>query len=345
MPNAFFSFDEPHAWLIRGLVEYGWRDITGGGGVLPPGTPGAFDVGLLVPSMGREGIRLLKHPVADGQRSEDNTYEFEAKITGNAPNIKVVVRCPDCNYLEEFAYDRANPTYCAGYIHQALDAHVAEFTRWRLAGNELSWSQRSGVPDIKGDPCSPDLVRFIQARSRQPDQRFDQGPSQGWWLIGGGASGPSAPIASTGEGGGDPVYLSAQARAQLVALGGSGPSVVRVAALDMVEGPARWLKVAVVLSMGLGVIELVEALLTVYFYGTAELFALVRSAGLSTALLVGGFFATQGVQHYREVRPDKRVWFALLYVGFTPICCIYGFPLALWALVVWLKPAVQAGRI
>ena len=70
MANAFLNFNEPHAWVIRGLVEYGWRDLSGRGSAVPPGAPGGLDVFPLLGSHGKDGIRLIVLTVVDGQRVE-----------------------------------------------------------------------------------------------------------------------------------------------------------------------------------------------------------------------------------------------------------------------------------
>ena len=57
MAIAFASFDEPHAWLIRGLVEYGWTDL-GRGGPVPPGSFGALSLVRLTGNDGCDGFLL-----------------------------------------------------------------------------------------------------------------------------------------------------------------------------------------------------------------------------------------------------------------------------------------------
>lgn len=346
MANAFLNFNEPHAWVIRGLVEYGWRDLTGRGSAVPHGAPGGLDLSPLLSSHGRDGVRLVVLPVADGRRVEETNYEFEVKVTGDLPNIRVVARCPDCNYLEEFAFEMQNPTYAAGYLHQSVVKHVAEFARWRLGGEELTWAQRMGVPEITGDPCSAELVRWVSSRLRQPGFSFDLGPSEGWWLnLQPGLVGSGPPIASTGKGGGDPVYISAAGRAELAAMGGAKASVERVAALDYVSGPAGWLRFVKWGGTTLGGLAFLNALITVYFYGTSRGFALVTSVIYAGLMVGGAILAGRGLERYREVRPHWTVFFLFAYAALAAPCCLVGLPLSIWAILVWLKPEVKAGRI
>ena len=346
MATAFLNFDEPHAWLIRGFVEYGWRDVTKAGGVVPPEAPGGIDVGRIPESVGRDGLILVMRPVADGRACPDPNYEFEVKITGNLPDIKIVVRGADCDYLHEFPYDPANPLYAAGYIHQALTEFVPEFVRWRLQGGELGWTQRSGLPEVAGDPCSGALAQTIKGRLQLVGKTFDSGPAEGWWTgqaaIAGGPQASRGPVATVGEGGGDPVYLSAAARA---AIADGAANVERLVALEKVEAPAIWLNVMCYAGIGIGVLGLLNAVYTVYAFGSRQLFAVGFSLAWTILLMGGGFEALSGVKRYKAIRPGWQVWFSLIYCAFIPLCCVAGLPLAVWATVVWTSAEVKAGRL
>lgn len=345
MPIAFLNLNEPHAWLIRGLVEYGWRDLTGRGGVVPPGAPGGFDVSRLPGSIGKDGITLIVPAERDGRRVEEGIYEFEVKVTGSAPSIKIVARCPDCNYLDEFPYDPQNPSWAAGYLVQGVSRHVADFVAWRLSGGELSWSQRAGVPEVQGDPCTGELVRFVQTRLRKVNSSFEQGPAEGWWMGATPSPWGAGPVAALGQGGGDPVYVSAAGRAELAAMGGATASVERVTALDTVARPGGWLSLFVGACMFLGVLALLNALVTYYFYGSGRMFALVANILFGLVIVGGGLLAKRGIRCFREVREHWSVYFGLAYIALTPVCCLLGLPLAAWGLWVWFRPEVRAGRV
>lgn len=346
MNFAFANFNEPHAWLIRGLVEYGWRDVTRIGGTVPDGAPGAFMLSHLLETQGREAMMLLVRAEADGMACPDGIYEIEVDVIGSMPNIKVVLRCPECNYLEEFPYDPVHPTHVVGYIHEALLRYVQEFVRWRLLGNELGWSQRAGLPEIHGDPCSADLARFVRDQLNRAGFTFDLAPTHGWWLgIDATARNAVGPVATVGKGGGDPVYVSAAGRAALAKMGGMNASVERVTALDLVESPASWLKLMVYGCMSLGGIALVYAIYVLFAFGTGEVIALAVNSLLGVGLLAGGGLSLVGVKRYREVRASPLVYVPIVYCALAPACCLVGLPISAWALLVWLKPAVQAGRI
>lgn len=56
MAAAFGRFDEPHAWLLRSLVEYGWTDCTRTQGHYPPGAIGGLNLARLLQNDGRDGF-------------------------------------------------------------------------------------------------------------------------------------------------------------------------------------------------------------------------------------------------------------------------------------------------
>ena len=61
MTIAFAHFDEPLAWLIRGLITYGWADVTTNR-VTPAQVVGGFDLSLIPDSQGKSGL-ILKFPL------------------------------------------------------------------------------------------------------------------------------------------------------------------------------------------------------------------------------------------------------------------------------------------
>ena len=200
MPTAFGTFDEPLGWLIRGLIEYGWTDVSRNGGYVPPGTFGGIDQARVSETEGRDGIVLEVPAIVNGQRfEEDGTYHFQAQIirSSTTGNMAVAVRCPEANYIQEFAYDSTNPTWSAGFIHQALSQYVPQFVQWRQQGGEVTWAQRQGIVELDGESCTTALCRFV-AESIRAGRAFDRGPAEGWWM---GASSPLSVVGGSVSGG------------------------------------------------------------------------------------------------------------------------------------------------
>ena len=94
MTIAFAHFDEPLAWLIRGLITYGWADATTNR-VTPAQVVGGFDLSLIPDSQGKSGLILRVPAAADGRRChEDDTYAFEVLLIhmGDARGFRGALR-------------------------------------------------------------------------------------------------------------------------------------------------------------------------------------------------------------------------------------------------------------
>lgn len=347
--------------MIRGLVEYGWPDLSRAHGRVPPGTFGGFDLQRLTASEGREGLELLVPAAAGGQTSvEDGTYHFEVKVCQTAQGLGFAVRCPEANFLQEFPYDPHNPLWAAGYIHQALTGYVPQFVQWRLQGGEVAWADRVGMPKIPGEPCSPLLVRFLERRL-QSNQGLDQGPAEGWWLqaapapaeapgpsgVGGGVAPPTgwsgAPVIRAGKGAGDPVYLSAQAR-EMVARGEPIATSGNVQALARVNQPGSALMLLAGLGMAQALLWFINAITVIVYYLDDSLFALFFSLFAALTLLASGAVAMLGGYRYRKLAKGPLPIIAMVYAAVVPVCCLAGIPVAIWAAFTLQDPMVKQAR-
>jgi hypothetical protein len=355
--TAFAQFAEPHAWLIRGLVEYGWVDVTPAGGHIPPNVAGGIDLSTFTHSDGRDPIRLLIPAAANGQTVlDDGTYSFTLAHFAGEAGPAFMVRCPEANYLQEFPFDPANPTWLAGYIHQALTAHVPQFAAWRLQGGELSWGQRQGIPEVQGQPASALISRFIQGLHGR-NISLCQGPQSGWWLQG-------APVAATP--GSTPV---AQGTANPFATAGQlgqGPAhgMSTADATALVQGPSK----ALLIQAGIGttyglmwVLNLISALVLGDAWG-AVMFSFVAIP----VLLGGGAAAAWGALKMRKLEPGLWPWAPVAYSALCGLTCIlssgmafavhsfigivwllsqvWALPLAVWAGLTLRKPELASLR-
>ncbi len=330
MTAAFSTFEEPFAWLIRGMVEYGWRDATRSR-IVSQGIFGGFDLSLLASSQGRDGLVLLVPAVADGQRChEDESYSFEVQLSRNDQGPCFTVRSADCNYLQEFSYDPANPIWTAGYIHQALAEYVPGFVRWRLGGGELTWAQRQGVPTIESEPCSASLATWLSEQARL-HRSLDSGPQQGWWI-----------------GGGTPGSIEAGAHAPLGAIATVGNAAgtlhVQPEGLMLLRRPASALSTMVWLHGMAACCAVINIITTVAMFGGERKFAVAASLAFITFVGSATWFALEGVREYREGKGKVLPWVAIIYAGVIPVCCLGGLPVAIWAGMRWQDKRVRAFR-
>lgn len=360
MAIAFGSYDEPHAWLLRGLVEYGWADLSLMRGQLPPGAFGGLDLSSWLDADGRDGIPLRVPAVSGGKACvEDGVYTVTVQLQRRQGGLAVVVRCAEANLFQEFPYDPYNPTWAAGYVHQALLAYVPQYVAWRLSGGELSWAQREGVPKVQGEPCSAGLLNFLRGRMRA-HQALDQLLAEGW-AVGRpgqmGASGARLPNVvggapagggsiTAGLGGADPSYLSAAARAAL-ARGESpagGPANRGVQAQARVAGPANALMTTAALAAVQSIFWLIDSLTVVLYYPDSAS-ALLVSIPMFLILLPVSVGAAMGAHQMKQLREGPLPWLSIATAALTPVCCVFGLPAALWAYRAWTDPDVVAMRV
>jgi len=323
MSIAFGHFDEPFAWLIRGLIEYGWADITRNK-VLPPQAVGGFDLSFVPDSQGQSGIVLRVPAIAGNQRChQDEAYAFEIKLIQIEGSPGFAVRSEACNYLQEFIFSPENPLWAAGYIHQGLSEYVTEFVRWRLGGGELTWAQRQGVPEVDGGPCSASLTSWIgQQLSLQ--RQFDA------TLWGQGVQ--STPVEQ-------------RAVSPMVTVGNLGRAgAAGTPAQQLLQAPAKALFIMVCLGGSAAAMAFCNIFITVALFGFSRPFALVTNFLFLLFAGGGGVAAWFGWREYRAMKGTVLPWIAIVYPAVIPICCLGGIPISIWAARQWQSPAVLQRR-
>lgn len=342
MSPAFAGFQEPHAWLIRGLVEYGWPDVTRASGRVPPDEFGGFDLTRFSGTQGRDGFSLCVPALADGSwLQEDGVYDFIVKMTRSMDGqIVFMVRCPEANFLEEFPFDSDNPQYVAGYIHQSLTRYVPDFVRWRQSGGEVTWAQRAGMPEIQGEPSSSLLSQFINERVNLR-RSMDVGPEERWWMDETAPSWSGGDIASVGRAAenerNDAGELQEAARFMAESTIKAPAAALTFFSVTGLLSGLFWLG-NIVVTLGLISAELLTRPASSY------IFSIMFSFGVGFLLLGGGAISIAGARSYRRLKGSPLVWFSMAYVAASPLCCALGIPMAGWALYAWSRPEVKAIR-
>ncbi|MFT5682752.1 MAG: hypothetical protein ACI8RZ_003676 [Myxococcota bacterium] len=342
MDPAFAGFKEPHAWLIRGLVEYGWPDVTRASGRVAPGVFGGFDLTRFSGGHGREGFSLCVPAIADEQwLKEDGVYDFGVKMT-RSPSGQMVfaIRCPEANFFEEFTFEPANPLHIAGYIHQSLTTYVPEFIRWRRGGGEVTWAQRAGMPEVQGEPCSSLLSQFINERVLLR-RSMDDGPAESWWMDSEVEGWSGGAIASVGR-------AAENERGE----DGELQEASRFLAESTVKSPGLALTAMATVGIINGMLWLGNIALTVFFMATDLLTgdpsryvpSMAFSIVVGFGLLGGGALALAGARKYRRLEGGLLMWFSIAYVAASPMCCLLGGPFSMWAIYCWLRPEVKDFR-
>lgn len=361
MAHALGVFDEPHAWLIRGLIEYGWADLSPSGGRIPAGRFGGMELVRFRDTGGREGVHLLVHAAAGGQVvAEDGVYDFSARCAHRDGKWTVVVRCVEANFLQEFPFDPQNPSWVAGYVHQAVTTYVPQFAQWRLSGGELSWAQRKGLPEIPGEPCSVELNRFLDemVRMRRP---LDAGPAEGWW-IGLASAPPPANVQAAASAGAGPAPIPGAAPIAVAGKVAAGGISTTERALARARPAGKALVGASAFLCLVGGVSLLNALLTLVLFFLDRPGPLFGSAVFGVLFLLFGVLGVFGGQRLAELKDSLLPWPAIAgnlalppLMGLSmllidPVCCamtgplLLNVPIGLWALATMVSPEVIRAR-
>jgi hypothetical protein len=318
----------------------------------------------MVRSGGSHGLLMEVPARAEGQVClEDGQYQFRAHLIRDGGHLVFVLRCPEANYFQEFVYDPQNPTWAAGYIHQALSEYVAGFVRWRLGGGEVSWGERAGIPEVITDPPSPLLVSFIRERVNR-NLVFNQGPSEDWWPLGSGAEEHwrGGAVARTGAGSGEPMMRKIGGKMRLTT---RDELHIRREALRELHLPGTvlvWL-CATHLLAGTGWFAngiyswLAEDKLGDVGFAIKVSFSMgLLAYGLGTAALLGG-------RRYKRMSEHKLVMLCLCFTGLMPLLYLGlslwmswwmalssplwlggGLGVSIWAWRIWTRPMIQQAR-
>lgn len=351
--------------MIRGLVEYGWPDGSRTPGRSPPARLGAFDLSQFGTSQGRDGLRIHAPAVVDGRIcAEDGVYLYTVQLVKMNGALAFVARCPESDYVAEFAFDPVNPTWAAGHLHGALTEQIPTFVRWRLGGGEVPWARRAGLPTFQGEPASSQLCAFI-AQRLATQRTMDTGPAEGWWPngmpsagLGRGAVASAGAVAVAGQRASNkpasgwvagPGNNSAAAPVGAIATVGQGGvghdrGSAHTAAIAKMRLPGRALGVIVSLEIATGFLAVLNAALTLYLFGGDRLIQAAGSLAAGVAIAGLGAVALLGTRKLVRVERGPLAWFAIAYAGLVPACCLVGLPVTAWALMAWMSEEVRAAR-
>lgn len=316
---AVAGFDDLHAWLIRGFVEAGLPDHTGGGRPWHP--DGALNLENVFSDQGAGGVLLEFFGQAGAEPVPEDEYTYQALVVHDATGARVVVRCPETVYFQVFPADR--PDTLGATILAHVRQHNARFTAWRSQGGEVSYADRLSVQEVRGTACDRGLVALL-GDLRRRGVPLEAGPSQGWWVQSRAAIGRAIGVGK----GTDPTY-------HIGPKSGADPDSAENRAF--VEKARKVGTVLLVLS-GLTVVYLAAGGTLAYWrYGVRVSAGLVASGVLWAALAA---WAGVLLRRLRSLTLARVLAVVLMLPCFGP-CCAAGLPVGAWALWVLRNPRAR----
>ena len=181
---AFQGFSDPYAWLVRGLIEYGWEDMSLHPRTYPMKTGQGLDLSHLADPLSKYGVRLvvLARDAEGKWNRRDETYEFEVRWVKNLNRQDCLfIRSDEMAYSALFPIPHDNPLYPAGYVHEAITKQTIEFTERRKRGERVSSMDLQEMLNFPLIAPSLQLQQFLQERIRY-GRDFNSAHQEGLWF-------------------------------------------------------------------------------------------------------------------------------------------------------------------
>lgn len=170
MVYAIAQSDDMHAWLLRGFIEVGFRDVTLGGEIPESGGVSASNFRS---NGGVDGVELVFPGYDPGEE-----WLYSVTVAGGRGGA-VHVRCRDTMFSQSYA--GLPVEQLAGRIGADVYAHNEAFVKWRSDGGQPSLAEQRAVTPMRGIAASPRLIELLERRYRM-GQTLESGPAEGWWI-------------------------------------------------------------------------------------------------------------------------------------------------------------------
>ena len=133
---AFAQLADPYAWMLRGLIDIGWEDISLSPESYPQIKGRGIDYSGLINPMSRFGLRLVTLALDENNEwyRSAGSYEFEARLV-NDPRLSfsVLLRSDEMAFSQLFQWNANNPMYVIEDIHRAIVEATIQFIEKKKA--------------------------------------------------------------------------------------------------------------------------------------------------------------------------------------------------------------------
>lgn len=383
MYPAIAHFTEAYAWLIRGLLDQGWEDLSLAPNTYPMNNGFGFSIEDFMQTGGQYGLRLiiLARDAEGAWFDRDGAYEFYARhYIDHWNQVQFLLYSKDTGFHQSFPFQTGTPDWISRHIHQAALTHIPEFVEKRKQNHTVGPSTLSQIPDPRPLLCSADFMNFFilryqsglslnQARiegliydpppvpSEPNPQSHIQSQANTANPYGGGNSPGHGhipppnmnPMGSSGIGLGMGVGNQRTQGQDGASFAGSERSI----AMQTLIKPVLGLRVIMVMGILMGILGMLNAIATVFMArantivlsSSDYIMPIVGSIIVSTLCLVGAIFSHFGLNYYREAKEHPLAYAPITYAALVPFCNFTGgMVIALWALWVWNKDEVKAAR-
>ena len=376
IPVAFLDMADPYSWLLRGLCEYQWSDITTTPQAYPQQTGRGFDASPLLNPMSRFGLRLVTLAIDYNNQwyREDGSYQFEVRLV-NDPRLSycLLLRSDEMAYSKLIPWNTAQPMHSVGHVHESVVEATREFVERRKRRDGISSIDLQEMLNHPIIPPPPNLIAFVQQRL-MGGADMNTAIQDGLWI-----SQQTQPlpepqqVVST-----EPVELNSPTYNQTpdnpsqtsmqsvgkptwtIGVGAGRGQIIddsgladqgHSAAMVIIEPACKWIKYTAYLGIFMGGLAVVNGLFTLYMTSSGNVVrgssdnlyfvVMIISFTLGLIGIGGGGSSVYLFDNLRSLKNNSFKWIPLLFALFYPLTWPIGVPSALYGFSKLRDPKVS----
>ncbi len=382
-PVAFLQMADPYAWVLRGLMELGWEDISLSPEAYPRIKGRGIDYSRLIDPTNHVGLRLVSLALDADEEwyKTDGAYQFEVRLVNDPrKSFCLLLRSDEMAMSKLFSWNSERPNYVVEDLHRAIVQATIQFIEKRKRRESIS---SIDLQEMLNHPIIPPPAHFVSIMSQRLYQglNLNTAPQEGLWqgsppLI----VQPTSPVHPTAPPlpamsesaksveaipSHQPIEVSpdvpqhqfsisaGMGRGQLMAETGLASQALS-SAMVIIEPAAKYLLWVSYVGMLLGVLATVNGLFTLFMMSTGAavrgskdglyLVVVILSVGLGILGIVGGFLSQKYNSDFKTLSPNSTRHFPLLFALLYPLTWFIGLPVGLYAVNLLRKPEVQSAK-
>lgn len=372
IPVAFLQMADPYAWVLRGLMELGWEDISLSPDAYPRIKGRGIDYSRLVDPTNHFGLRLVSLAL-DGNEEwykADGAYQFEVRLVNDPrQSFCLLLRSDEMAMSQLFPWNSERPAYIVESLHRAIVKATVQFIEKRKRREGIS---SIDLQEMLNHPIIAPPPHFVSIMSQRLYQglNLNTAPQEGLWGAPPPTISPAQPPPPTIPEtqpqpipNNRPIEVSSgvsqhqfsisagMGRGQLMADTGLASQALS-SAMVIVEPAAKYLLWVSYIGMLFGVLATVNGLFTLFMMssGTAVrgskdglyLVVVVLSVGLGILGVVGGFLSQKYNPDFKTLSSKSTRHFPLLFALLYPLTWFMGLPIGLYAAYLLRKPEIRS---
>ena len=375
---AFAQLADPYTWMLRGLIDIGWEDISLSPESYPQIKGRGIDYSGLVNPMSRFGLRLVCLALDENNEwyRSAGSYEFEARLV-NDPRLSysILLRSDEMAFSQLFQWNANNPMYVIEDIHRAIVKATIQFIEKNKRRENISSIDLQEMLNHPIIPPPPNFTSFMTTRI-QRGINLNTAMQEGLWhseaiqppqieptsplpspsfhtpasmtsSVPSHTAHPAAPLEISSNN--KWTIQAGQGRGQLMGEQGLA-SQQHSSAMVLVEPAVKWLQWTAYIGILMGILALVNSVFTLFMVSSGAvvrgkdglyIMVVVGSGILGLIGAAGGFLAQRHIEDFRTLAKRTMRFFPVFFALGYPLSWFIGLPSGFFALYLLRKPTVR----